>query len=267
MSALSLQFPRKPNSLSDDLESFIYVFTWCALRFHAHDQSGDQLWRLVGNFFHESWLCKGGIEGGGAHKRVAAKSGDPGFTLSREHVSADLIAVLDGLYALLKEHYSSLDFAEYEKYSAPRSHPPTLPVPPQPSVNQDQPRRRHRFKTDIPVFGPSGVQARGPPGTFPPVVPTATLPPRGTLNSHQAMLELITPIASSIVHRSTNGDANMKPDKTKDQFEGLPELTGVMPKGSTGSRQSSKRKSESSRGEEAKRVCTGSTNDLATVAE
>lgn len=36
LSALLLQYPLKPSSLSDDLESFVYVLLQCALRFHEH---------------------------------------------------------------------------------------------------------------------------------------------------------------------------------------------------------------------------------------
>ncbi|KAI0347560.1 hypothetical protein BDW22DRAFT_1307326, partial [Trametopsis cervina] len=36
MSSLSLQYPRKPAAVSDDLESFLYVLEHCALRFHLH---------------------------------------------------------------------------------------------------------------------------------------------------------------------------------------------------------------------------------------
>lgn len=40
MSGLLLQYPRKPNSVSDDLESFYHVLALFALRFHKHKQTG-----------------------------------------------------------------------------------------------------------------------------------------------------------------------------------------------------------------------------------
>ncbi len=53
MSGPLSQFPTKQNSLSDDLESFIHVVTWLALRFHKHDRTklsedeklSEQIWK------------------------------------------------------------------------------------------------------------------------------------------------------------------------------------------------------------------------------
>ena len=43
MSALALQYPRRPIAVSDDLESFVYVFMYCSLRFHEHSLSRKDL--------------------------------------------------------------------------------------------------------------------------------------------------------------------------------------------------------------------------------
>ena len=36
MSALSLQYPKKPIRLADDLEAFVYVMVYMALRYFRH---------------------------------------------------------------------------------------------------------------------------------------------------------------------------------------------------------------------------------------
>ena len=54
MSALSLRYPYKPNTLADDLESFIHVVTYLGLRFHRHSNTDPRtIWACNGAPFSE----------------------------------------------------------------------------------------------------------------------------------------------------------------------------------------------------------------------
>ena len=73
MSGIALQYPFKPNDLSDDLESFVHVICHNAVRFHRHNMTrgevthtldteslkeinrgNEQLARWVSNMYYES---------------------------------------------------------------------------------------------------------------------------------------------------------------------------------------------------------------------
>ncbi len=152
MSAASLQIPLKPHTLADDLESFIYVITFCSLRFHFHSmthpeitnaslspRSDTTLWGVnlankrlcnhVNDYYHRHEPdLRSGFVVGGDQKLTAAELGRPGWrfdTGAHRVVSPALVNLVKGLYALLKKHYQQLDVLmlqeEYLKSSPPAS--------------------------------------------------------------------------------------------------------------------------------------------------
>ncbi|EKM51332.1 uncharacterized protein PHACADRAFT_213176 [Phanerochaete carnosa HHB-10118-sp] len=131
MSGPLLEYPLKPNELPDDLESFIYVLELSVLRFHDHcfttspfppgtpqDISGAQiqtsaLARFVGVKFDAADDTSEGHVVGGRQKIRDMRSGDPGFTMTKQ--SSPLWKLLQGLYALGREHYSTIDLDELQR--------------------------------------------------------------------------------------------------------------------------------------------------------
>lgn len=136
MSAMLLQYPKKPNGVADDMESFLYLFVRFAGRFlhtthsdlkHSHEDKSDALLKhnqkhelmtsFVANFFNEEFK-RDGYTMGGFQKRSSIRACAPPFTLlamadSEEHA---FTVLLRDFYKLVHEHYSAIDMAKYESY-------------------------------------------------------------------------------------------------------------------------------------------------------
>ncbi|KAI0347527.1 hypothetical protein BDW22DRAFT_536266 [Trametopsis cervina] len=144
MSWLSLQYPRKPVAVSDDLESFLYVLEHCALRFHSHSRSppipptstdlaaihavnskGVPLSGALVSFFYEEYENTDGSFTGGLTKQEHIQSATPLAILRLSN--SPLAVVLKKLYDLARDHYDTIDFQELEKYG-----PPKLDIQPAP---------------------------------------------------------------------------------------------------------------------------------------
>lgn len=139
MSALGLQYPKKPSELADDLESFVYVIVYMALKWHKHDMSsvipaGEtpvelstvnskniRLAQAVHNLFSESFPCADGYWGGGTTKIQIIKSSHlPLHVKPTSKGPAPLASLIKSLYALLYQHYYALDEEKLEKYTVPQ---------------------------------------------------------------------------------------------------------------------------------------------------
>lgn len=208
MSSLSLQYPRKPVAVSDDLESFLYVLEHCALRFHSHSLSprssptstelaaihtlnggnGTLSTDLRGFFYEECENADGSVTGG-LIKQRHIESARP---LAKLRLSnSPLAVVLKKLYDLARDHYDTIDFQELEKYG-----PPRLDIQPAP-----------------------------PPG----LLEESTAPLRAPdpkmllLATHDAVLDVFQDVLSDYE------DSISFKDKTFDQFYGLPCFEDVKP--------------------------------------
>ncbi|GJE97879.1 hypothetical protein PsYK624_141010 [Phanerochaete sordida] len=136
LSALALTYPKKPQELSDDLESFVNVIVCLALRFHPHKLSlnyapgisGDAL-RLANkgntglaqhifNFFYQDCLCEGGYSSGGEMKllTILARGELPVYLNAGPNGPTPLARLIEDLYALLRLHYNSIDFDDMRRY-------------------------------------------------------------------------------------------------------------------------------------------------------
>ncbi|PCH36481.1 hypothetical protein WOLCODRAFT_146288 [Wolfiporia cocos MD-104 SS10] len=101
MSGALLRYPSKQHELSDDLESFIYVIYWLALRFHDHDRTQAQLENYIHYTFDQRWNENGRDIGGDAKMTLMA-SGLPPCELSDDPVFDQL---LKSLAIMCQKHY------------------------------------------------------------------------------------------------------------------------------------------------------------------
>ncbi|KAJ3558956.1 hypothetical protein NM688_g624 [Phlebia brevispora] len=144
LSALLLKYPLKPNQLSDDLESFVHVVAWLALRFHEHEytpeyasnlesdvitanEDNDELRDFKAYYF--DWRGKKqGHDIGGRHKMGQINSGrlDVQFTNTR----SPLAKLIKRLFLLLQQHYQAVNFAALEVYNLKVRGQSKKPLPP-----------------------------------------------------------------------------------------------------------------------------------------
>ena len=117
MSATMLTFPRKPNELADDLESFIYVISIALARFHKHQWTlptpsviNNRLSKHVHFTYYASHKTVDGYWVGDDAKLENMCEGNPRLKLANPNSS--LAVLLRELFRLGKEHYSQLDLDE-----------------------------------------------------------------------------------------------------------------------------------------------------------
>ncbi|PCH36439.1 hypothetical protein WOLCODRAFT_166925 [Wolfiporia cocos MD-104 SS10] len=118
MSAALLRYPSKRHDVSDDLESFIHIIYWLALRFHDHDLNSVQLESRIHNTFDERW-DDNGRDIGGTYKLDLMKSGSPPYNLIDDPAFNWL---LEGLADMCQDQYraaapelSAFDAAELQR--------------------------------------------------------------------------------------------------------------------------------------------------------
>src|ERR1700722_1171102 len=77
MSANLLMSSKPPvHTLADDLESFLHVLSWVALRFTSHDLDSKALTDLLTTMFDHSYLGEDGSARGGLSKKMSLVSGE-----------------------------------------------------------------------------------------------------------------------------------------------------------------------------------------------
>ena len=137
MSTLCLQYPKKPQEVADDLESVVYILVRMALRFHRHNRSVEypsgcqspdviqkinsangQLCLHVSAFFDEEVECEDGYWLGGATKRDYLQSPQLPVELlpGPDGEETPLSALLNVLYALLRQHYGAVNYSDLERF-------------------------------------------------------------------------------------------------------------------------------------------------------
>ena len=255
LSALALQYPKKPIELADDLESFVYVILYMALRWHRHKMSPpssveglpeEELIKINGsnnllavrvyNLFCESWDREDGYEGGGDYKRIHIEIGK--VPVERENgpdgQRTPLALLLDRLYKLLHIHYLSLDREALQKFSVkqlddgsekrPLDSAEGLSSASAPSPEPPTWELEHAITGNL--YTELGDRADGVgitrpnPGAFEPV-----------LNDHRRIVRAFALAFIDEDGQDRPGLRNYeKKDKFVDQFLGLQALLGVMPK-------------------------------------
>ncbi|KAI0701156.1 hypothetical protein C8T65DRAFT_558590, partial [Cerioporus squamosus] len=111
-SALSLKYPRKPQRLSDDLESFIHAFRYLVLKYHITSMTTLKEY-VTSTFEGASMIC--GVKVGGERKLAQQRSPDPPFEVEDNPV---LQAIMNDLHAGCYESYRQLDLNKMKKLYA-----------------------------------------------------------------------------------------------------------------------------------------------------
>ena len=106
-----LKFPKKRYRVADDLESFVHLLCWFAIRFHKHSASPTpgmehDLHRLVTKYEMHG-IDQDGNDRGGDDKFQAMCKGYLGFTLDTD-LCPTFGKVLDDLMGICKEHYAAI---------------------------------------------------------------------------------------------------------------------------------------------------------------
>ncbi|KIP03572.1 hypothetical protein PHLGIDRAFT_15771 [Phlebiopsis gigantea 11061_1 CR5-6] len=113
MSATLCSFPRKPNELADDLESFVHVISLALLRFHENTLTfnfsihREPLGSHMGLVYDPAHKTGDGYWVGSFLKMSSVRNGWPGFGLVDR--TSNLSVLLKALWYLGKNHYSGLD--------------------------------------------------------------------------------------------------------------------------------------------------------------
>ncbi|KAI0090919.1 hypothetical protein BDY19DRAFT_664088 [Irpex rosettiformis] len=259
MSAISLQYPLKPNELADDLESFIHVVTYLSLQWHHHDQTSlergksysldtlaeantmnHDLAEHIHEQYEKSKLGPDGLYIGGVHKLKDNKLGNPPIKLEPRYASSYHIDLVNNLYQLLKAHYATIDFEALAlRYSSsqitelatvneggPKAQGKGIIPAPIPDIDLELVTSNTTSKA--PFVVPKQLQMQPPP--------TNELAQR-TLDTHDAIIRVFYDALVDFKSRSS-----LPFDTTQDQFHGLSEIAPMTPKGASGA----KRKSQSS---------------------
>ncbi|KAL1948276.1 hypothetical protein VTO73DRAFT_12351 [Trametes versicolor] len=105
-SGLLQRYPNKPYELADELEAFVHVLNWCALKYLRHSLSGSENSALLAQTFHDfydSWTVPGSVSAKFLWMRV-------GFLIVEglnDAVHNPLSVLLGKLAAMCKEHYET----------------------------------------------------------------------------------------------------------------------------------------------------------------
>lgn len=249
MSGASLRWPLKPYQLSDDIEAFVHVVTFCCLRFHWHCSTAIPLCNHANNGTvpdeEELYDINGantelgshvatyydacspghlngiGIDTGGRQKTELARAGTFAWEFLLGSTSQPLIKLVEELSNLLQMHYGGLDFVEmYNEYSGCRR---IARIP--------RPRTETNLHHLPALDGPDGVMRQAGECTD----PTADVPTPACRNKLLDSHSRIMAIFEEAIDAFRVPDASFK-DKTPDQFLGLREFRGAAPKDPSGSR-------------------------------
>ncbi|KAI0782583.1 hypothetical protein C8Q75DRAFT_787513 [Abortiporus biennis] len=127
VSSLLLYYPNKQHDLADDLESFVHIIYWFAIRFHHHGLTPVQIAMKLSNIYLHAEKVNG-FDIGSEDKITLMKSGKPCFVLnnSNQKVNKGLRVIVEKLAQYCQEHYDTVDF---QALHAGRARVLGLPIP------------------------------------------------------------------------------------------------------------------------------------------
>ncbi len=139
-----MAYPRKPQRVSDDLESFIHAFYYLVLKYHP--TTLISLKEIVESTFENASLVRG-VKVGGQAKLTHFASKRPRFKVKNNPVLQEVLeAVHKGCY----ESYQQIDFDQMEELYA--IHEPALEtLPGVPDVGEDEDELEDAFSVQEPV--------------------------------------------------------------------------------------------------------------------
>ncbi|KAL6300803.1 hypothetical protein BKA93DRAFT_902792 [Sparassis latifolia] len=191
MSALLLQFPRKRCEVSDDLESFMHVVNWLALKWYRHHlRLTTTLQQHIADTYNERSLFDG-YDVGGHQKLQQIWIGKVPFILS---IKGGLSNLLEKLMELCNEHYKTVDMASLKLQKTQPETP--QPVPRQPRKRNFAIRRRESNLVALAADKhPAGVSQA----------------PRATLSTHGLIMDAFADVLEDSAYEWV-------PDKVENQF-------------------------------------------------
>ena len=200
MSALLLNYPKRPHELPDDLESFVHVIDWLTLRYHKQWPNRKGLSNHLFTMYEETSRSADWFDVGSNTKLQSMWSGTPGFDLNGLKPEA-LRVLIHKLAELCQKHYSSLDYEKDMKPYLPNepfnSTEPATPVNPLPRYT------RGSSRADAPAIPP---KPKGP----------------SVCKDHSEICSVFSAVASADLEVFWNGK------KLYDQFVDLPPAGAVM---------------------------------------
>lgn len=254
---MSLLYPLKPSDLADDLEAFVYVVLYCALRWHKHgdtpfvkanaspdakiiaNNNNTAFARKIDALFYEDTLAVKGCYSAGETKLEKIMSGKPPIDLADQ--TSPLAILLGKLYDLLKKHYEGINFKALENKrlhgSNNESTPAPAPAPAKQVAKEKTPRIFNPFRRKVP-------KVKAHPGTLDTKdvsdadkAASSTSPPRNLpLDSHQAILAIFEGAFADESDGAFWDTSVFVNDKLWDQYEGLLTFPGTRTRGLTGAR-------------------------------
>ncbi len=107
MSGLLLNYPTKPHTLANNLESFVHLINWLTIRYHKKWPVPSQLRTHILSVY-EQVARQDGYDLGSDSKLDNMQRGYQGYsTKGLPQALSDLVM---GLAAMCKEHLSSIDY-------------------------------------------------------------------------------------------------------------------------------------------------------------
>lgn len=114
MSALRQRYPKRPHDVSDDIESFVHVIIWCALRYLPHNEMRpESLGFLFWALFEDCRESSGGAHVGCSGKWALMNGGPLPFSMIGED---NLQQVMLELVQQCQSHYATLNPEDDRKY-------------------------------------------------------------------------------------------------------------------------------------------------------
>ncbi len=111
MSGLLVNYPTKPHTLADDLESFVHLINWLTIRYHKECktlQDLQDLKILVSQVYEQVARTPDGYDVGSKRKLRNMQKGEIGY--DSEGLPRALSDLVTGLAEMCKEHLSSIDY-------------------------------------------------------------------------------------------------------------------------------------------------------------
>lgn len=264
MSALSLQYPKKPIRLADDLESFVYVIVYMILRHFRHRSSpkakldmdeetlavingkNNDLATKVHFLFCASYPCEDGYRGGGEYKLDKILLNKVPVEFGKGAQTKPLAILLKRLWNVLHMHYHATDFEHLKQYQVARRELPSSEMEtsgdaasscasqetveaPNESTDSDDDYDGVQFPDDDADMDSNIVNLSDRQWTVQTPLPTTPNPDLLALNNHVTMVRAFRAVFRKRDGQVKDSLSKTVNDKYVDQFIGLQAMLGKPP--------------------------------------
>ena len=126
MSALASNFPKKPYTVSDDIESFVHVLIWMCAKWYRHSILRALLKDYVDHVFREYTVANGYLLGS-TRKLLEGVNFIRDRVILQPQNDLPFRTLLNSVYTLLKDHYATFNTSElYVKYGVNTEQSPQI---------------------------------------------------------------------------------------------------------------------------------------------